>query len=120
MIIVLVDLSETYCAKIYDDGDIEKLFGINSNVPNKHKAGGQSQRRFERGREQGIIQYFKRIDRELSKIKDDFIIGTNFIYKPKLEKYLSTENKQKVIKFIPIEYGGFTGASQYRNKILKD
>jgi len=119
-VIVIVDLSETYCAKIYDDGDIEKIFSMNPNIPNKQKAGGQSQRRFERGREQKIIHYFKKINEKMDKIQSDFIIGINFIYRQKLEKYLSAENKQKLIKFVPIEYSGLTGVSQYRNKILKD
>lgn len=118
--IVIIDLSETYCAKIYNDGEIKKIFSMNSDVPGKHGAGGQSQRRFERGREQKIIHYFKRINEKLTKLENSFIIGINFVYKNRLEKYLSTENMNKLIRYVSIEYSGFAGCSQFRNTIAAD
>ena len=114
--IVVIDLTETYCAKIYDDGEIEKIFRINSDVPNKHRQGGQSAHRFERSREQQIIKYFKRINEKLKKIKNELVVCINFIYKNKFESYLTIENKNKIIRFDSTEYGGITGCYQFRNK----
>jgi len=113
--VVIIDLSETYCANIYDDGEIEKIFEFESHVPRKHKAGGQSQHRFERDREQAIIQYFNKINNKLKEVDTKFIIAINFIYKNWLSNYLSTENKQKIIRFTSTEYGGETGCYQFRN-----
>ncbi len=119
-VVVIIDLSECYCANIYDDGEIEKIFQINSNVGNKHQQGGQSAQRFSRIREQQITLYFKRINEKLKDIKNNFIVGINFIYKSRFEGHLSTENKNKLIRFETIEYGGLTGCSQFRNIHLKD
>lgn len=118
--IVVIDLTETYCAKIYDDGEIEKIFRINSDVPNKHRQGGQSAKRFERNREQQIIKYFKRINEKLKKIENELVVCINFIYKNKFESYLTTENKNKIIRFDSTEYGGITGCYQFRNKNIKN
>lgn len=119
-VVVIIDLNECYCAKIYDDGEIEKIFQINSDVGNKHQQGGQSAQRFSRKREQQIIAYFKEINEKLKDIENNFIIGINFIYKNRFEGYLSTENKNKLIRFETIEYGGMTGCYQFRNIHLKD
>jgi len=114
--IVIIDLTETYCANIYDDGEIEKIFRINADVPNKHRQGGQSAHRFERNREQQIIKYFKRVNEKLKKVEKEIIICINFIYKNKFKNYLTTENKNKVIRFDSTEYGGLTGCYQFRSK----
>lgn len=113
--VVIVDLSEAYCANIYDDGEIEKRFQFNSEVGNKHHQGGQSAQRFARIREQQITLYFKKINEKLKDVKNDFIVGINFIYRNRFNKHLSTENKNKLIKFEGIEYGGLTGCYQFRN-----
>jgi len=113
--IVIVDLTECYCAKIYDDGEIEKIFQINSNVGSKHQQGGQSAKRFSRIREQQIITYFKRINEKLKKIDNNFVIGINFIYRSKLENYLSTEVKKRVLRWDTIEYGGISGVYQFKS-----
>ena len=108
-------MSETYCANIYEDGEIEKVFQFDSHVPRKHKAGGQSQHRFERDREQAIIQYFNEINVKLKGIQTDIVIAINFIYKNWFENYLSTENKRKIIRYTSTEYGGEIGVYQFRN-----
>lgn len=112
---VVIDLSETYCANIYDDGEIEKIFQMNSDVSNKHNQGGQSAQRFERNREQQIVKYYKRINDKLKTLKNEIIIGVNFVYKSKLKRYLASEVMNKIIRFETIEYGGVTGAHQFRN-----
>ena len=118
-VIIVIDLTEAYCSKIYSDGEIEKIFEISSGVPSKIKAGGQSARRYARIREQKIVEYFKRINERLSDVESKFIIGISFVYQNRLEKYLSTENKKKIIKFTSIEYSGFTGCHQLRNMEMK-
>ena len=112
---VVIDLTECFCAKIYNDGEIEKIFQINSDVGNKHRQGGQSSQRFSRIREQQIITYFKRINDKLKTLKGSFIIGINFIYRAKLKRYLSIGVKQKILKWVITEYGGISGVYQFRN-----
>ena len=117
---MIVDLTECYCARIYNDGEIEKIFNFNSEVGNKHHQGGQSSKRFSRIREQQITQYFKKIDDKIGSIKNNFIIGINFVYRNRLKKHLSTANKNKLIRFETTEYGGISGIYQFRNIHLKD
>lgn len=104
--VVIVDLTECYCANIYDDGDIEKIFQMTSGVGNKHRQGGQSSQRFSRIREQQIIAYFKRINERLKRLKNNFIIGVNFIHRAKLEHFLSSEVKNNLLRWTTTEYGG--------------
>ncbi len=113
-------MTECYCANIYDDGEIEKIFHFNSEVGNKHHQGGQSAQRFSRIREQQIVKYFKKINTKIKGIEREFIIGINFVYRERLKNYLSTENINKLIKFVTTEYGGLSGVSQFRNINLKN
>ena len=119
-VVVIIDLTECYCAKIYDDGEIEKVFEINSDVGNKHQQGGQSAQRFSRIREQQITTYFKRINEKLKRLKEKIVIGINFIYKNRLNKSLSTEVKNNILRWDTTEYGGISGVNQFRNINLKD
>ena len=114
--VIVIDLDETYCANIYDDGDIEKLFHFDSNVPHKHRAGGQSARRFERIRESAIVIYFKKINDKLKELKKPFYVGINFIYRNQFEKNLSNNSKNLILGYETIEYGGISGVYQLRNK----
>ena len=79
--ILVLDLQEAYCANVFTDGGIEKIFDIHSTIPNKQRQGGQSQRRFERVREGCIIEWFKRLNEYLKKINDRIYIGVSFVYK---------------------------------------
>lgn len=113
--IVVIDLSECYCANIYTDNEIEKVFAFDANVPHKHSAGGQSAQRFARIREAAITLYFKKINEKLSALNTPLIIAMNFIYRNRLQDNLSTKNTQKILRFETTEYGGETGVYQFRN-----
>lgn len=114
--LLVADLSEAYCARIYSDGEIEKIFDINSTVPGKHKSGGQSAQRFARIRENEITHWFKRLNEYMKPIEGDIRISCTFIYRGRFEKHLNTYNKEKVVEWTPCEYGGLNGVYQYLNK----
>ncbi len=99
-----------------------------SDVPSKHRAGGQSQRRFERGREEAVKRYYVRLGEHANKIllpikelkhiiiagpgdaKEEFAAGD----------YLNYMLKQKVIGLIDTGYTGETGVREaiYKAKPL--
>ena len=114
--ILVIDLDEACCANIYTDGDVEKLFHFNSEVPHKHHAGGQSAQRFARIRESAITLYFKKINDKLKNIDVPLKVGINFVYKNRFEESLSTPNKNKIIGYETTEYGGESGVYQIRQK----
>lgn len=116
--VLVIDLEEVYCANIYNDGEIEKVFEFNSEVPSKHHSGGQSAQRFARVREGAIIHYFKKINDKLKEVNTNFIVGMNFIYRNQFESYLSTPNKNKLLEYRTIEYGGISGVYQLRNELV--
>lgn len=115
--ILLVDLGECYCADVYSDAEIKKLFGESSNVPNKHKKGGQSAARFGRLRENEITQWFKGINEKLKPLDREITLGMSDIYKKRFEKYLSTYNKQKIKRNIKSEYSSLTGIYDAINRL---
>ncbi len=118
-IVLVIDLQSAYCARIYEDGSIEKIFDITSSVRNKHRQGGQSQRRFERIREGSIIEWFKRLNEKLKDVKGNIYVGISFVYKERFKKYLSLENANKIINYDRIEYTGLCGIYQYKSKLEK-
>jgi len=100
------------------DGEIKKLINIHSEVPKKHKKGGQSAARFSRIRENEITLWFKRINEYLKSIKsNDIYLGISFIYKSRFINNLSTYNKLKIKRIEKTEYCGITGIHQYINKL---
>lgn len=111
----MIDLSEAYCAKVYEDKDTDKIFHITSGIPNKHRQGGQSAQRFARIREQKIVEYFKRINEKISDIEGKIVIAISFVYQNRFNKYLSSQNKSKIVKNITTEYGGLAGVYQARD-----
>jgi len=114
--ILIVDLSECYCAQVMSDGEINKIMHLTSEVPNKHKKGGQSAPRFARIRENAITQWFKRINEYLKDVKaDNILLGINFMYQRRYMKHMSTYNKEKIIRTERNEYGGLSGVYQYIN-----
>ena len=58
--IVTVDGNEATIATLRGR-TLEVVKSITSGLPGKHDAGGQSQRRFERNREQEVNEYYKRV-----------------------------------------------------------
>lgn len=116
--ILIMDLCECFCAKVMSDGEIKKLIHLHSEVPKKHKKGGQSAARFSRIRENEITLWFKRINEYLKDVKEDNIyLGISFVYQSRFLKHLSTYNKDKIGRIEKNEYGGITGVYQYINKL---
>ena len=115
--ILLIDYSECYFAKVYSDGEIEKVFSDTSMVPNKHHKGGQSAQRFQRLRELEIVKWFKDTNEKLKSINGEFILGINSVYYNKFYNKLSTYNKLKIKEKHSIEYNGLTGIYQMINNL---
>jgi len=92
----VVDLGECYFARVFSDGLIEKVFALSSNVPNKHKKGGQSAARFARLRDNEITQWFKEINECLKTVEGEFYVGISQVYYKRFLKHLHTYNKAKV------------------------
>lgn len=65
--IVTIDSNETTIATLRGKR-LEIVKSITSGIPGKHRAGGQSQRRFERLREAEVNEYYKRIGKYIDKI----------------------------------------------------
>lgn len=119
--ILILDLNECYCARVMSDGEIQKLIHMHSEVPNKHKKGGQSAARFSRIRDNEITLWFKRINEHLKAVNTDHLyLGVSFVYKARFMNHLSTYNKNKVKRIEKSEYGGITGVYQYINKLEKE
>ena len=115
--ILVVDYDECCCANVFSDGEIKVLFQEHSSVPHKHKKGGQSAQRFQRIRDNEIVQWFKRINEYLKNIDNEIYIGISSIYQKRFIKYLSTYNKEKVKKVTGTEYSNLSGIYQYVKKL---
>ena len=76
--------------------------------------------RFERLREGSIVEWFKRINEYLKEIDGNIYVGINFVYKERFRKYLSTENKNKIMEFGKTEYSGLSGIYQYKSRLEKN
>jgi peptide chain release factor subunit 1 len=97
---------------------------ITSGVPGKHRAGGQSARRFERLREMHLNEYFNRVGGHMTEIfleaqnlkgiivggpgptKEDFVNGD----------YLHYELKDKVLTVVDAAYTGVEGVKEVVDK----
>lgn len=107
--LLVVDYSECYCANVYSDGEISKLFSATSLVPNKMRVGGQSAARFQRCRQNEIKQWFKKIDQMLFPVQGDVIIGISNVYYSFFRKHLRSQNIEKIKKQVSTGYSGLTG-----------
>ncbi len=93
---------------------------ITSGVPGKHRAGGQSSRRFERIREMQLNEYFNRIGKYMTEIFLDtpdlkgIIIGGPGPMKENFVKgnYLHYELKDKVLTVVDTAYTGIEGVKE--------
>jgi len=97
---------------------------ITSGVPGKHRAGGQSSRRFERLREMHLNEYFTRVGRHMTEIflnvpnlkgiivggpgptKEDFVKG----------KHIHYELKDKILTVVDTAYTGVEGVKEVVEK----
>lgn len=114
--LLVVDRSEAAFA-ILRGKSLEVVEEITSGVPSKHRAGGQSARRFERIREQKIHEFYKRVGEYATKIflkeKDlkGIIVGGPGPAKHEFLKgdYLHYELKDRILGVFDIGYSGEEG-----------
>ncbi|MEM4810483.1 MAG: peptide chain release factor aRF-1 [Thermofilum sp.] len=111
---------------------LEVVDELTSGIPGKHRAGGQSARRFERIIEQMVHEFYKRIGEHANKIflpiKDELrgiIIGGPGPSKQEFAEgdYLHYELKSKVLAVLDTGYGGEAGIYELLERareILKD
>jgi len=130
----LLKEKETYGIIVLDSSDatfatlkgkrLEIVRDITSGVPGKHRAGGQSARRFERVRESRILDYFKRIGNHADEIflpipdLKGIIIGGAGPTKYDFEKagFLNYMLREKVIDTIDTSYTGQQGVEEIVEK----
>jgi peptide chain release factor subunit 1 len=115
----LFDLKECILAEIYSDNSFHIVAQKSSGITNKHRQGGQSSQRFERGRDNMITHWFKRLNEMLSNVRGEIKIGSHEFYKNRFEEKLSEENKRKITFFFNSEYCDESGVWQYisNNKV---
>ncbi len=98
-----------------------------SGIPGKHRAGGQSARRFERLREMAVHQYFDRVARHINQefLKEDIfnrlkgiIVGGPGFTKNEFieESELDYRLKKKIIAIIDTNYSGEDGLRELVDK----
>jgi len=117
--ILLLDSSEATFATL-TGRRLEIVQEITSGIPGKHRAGGQSARRFERLREMQLIEFFKRIGQHANEIflsipdLKGIIIGGPGPTKLDFEKgrYLDYRLKEKIVATVDTAYTGEHGVEE--------
>lgn len=104
---------------------VEIVREFTSGVHGKHRAGGQSQKRFERQTEEAEIRFYRRISDEVNKLflgmedlQGIFIGGPG----PSKEKFVNDESldyrlKDKILDVVDLGYGGTEGIRALIEKI---
>ncbi|MBS7624362.1 peptide chain release factor aRF-1 [Candidatus Bathyarchaeota archaeon] len=121
--VILVDSSEATFATI-KGRRLEIVDEITSGIPGKHRAGGQSARRFERIREAQVQEFFKRIASHANEIflpiedLKGIIIGGPGPTKYDFEKgaYLDYRLREKIIGIVDTAYTGEQGIKEVLEK----
>ncbi|MEM2465049.1 MAG: peptide chain release factor aRF-1 [Candidatus Bathyarchaeia archaeon] len=121
--VILVDTSEATFATI-KGRRLEIIEEITSGIPGKHRAGGQSARRFERIREMQVNEFFKRIGSHANEIflsienLKGIIIGGPGPTKYDFEEgdYLDYRLKAKIIGVVDTSYTGEQGVKEVLEK----
>ncbi|MBS7620127.1 peptide chain release factor aRF-1 [Candidatus Bathyarchaeota archaeon] len=121
--IIVMDSKEATFAQLKGSRS-EIIREITSGVPGKHRAGGQSSRRFERAREMYLNEYYTRVGVHVTEIyknmpnlhgiiiggpgstKEDFIKGD----------YIHYELKDKILGTVDTAYTGFEGVKEVIDK----
>jgi len=126
--VAVIDRNEATYATL--KGKRESILGhLTSGVPGKHKAGGQSQRRFDRVIEDLAHQFLKRIGDHMNEaflpLKDDLkgiiLGGPGFTKKDFYDgDYLQYELKDKVITIVDTSYTGEEGIREVIAKSADD
>jgi peptide chain release factor subunit 1 len=121
--IVVIDGNETTIATLRGR-TLDIIERLTSGLPPKHRAGGQSQRRFERLREAEVNEYYKRIGRHLDDIflsipdlKGILVGGPG----PTKEYFLNGEHfhytlRDKVLQTVATSYTGENGVKEVVEK----
>ncbi|MBS7622962.1 peptide chain release factor aRF-1 [Candidatus Bathyarchaeota archaeon] len=121
--VIVIDNNEAAIAML-QGRRMEVLKELTSGVPGKHRAGGQSARRFERIREAAINDYFKRVGGHANSILGEIpdlkgiIIGGPGPTKNEFEQgeYLNYMLKNKIIATIDTSYVGRNGVKEIVEK----
>jgi len=124
--IIVIDSSATTFATL-QGRRLEIVQEITSGVPGKHRAGGQSARRFERQREAKLLNYFKRIGKHANDIFlpipniKGVIIGGPGPTKNDFEKgdYLHYTLKEKIIATLDTAYVSEQGVEEVMERSPK-
>jgi peptide chain release factor subunit 1 len=117
--VLVIDSNEAILATLRGQR-MSKLKEFTSGIPGKHRAGGQSARRFERLREASVNEYFKRVashtNEMVGKISDlrGLILGGPGPTKYDFEEgdYLNYVLKQKIIATIDTSYVSERGVEE--------
>jgi len=104
---------------------IEVVREFTSGIHGKHRAGGQSQKRFERLMEEGEKQFYRRISEEINELflsmedlRGIFIGGPG----PSKEKFVNDESldyrlRDKILDVVDLGYGGSEGIRALIDKV---
>jgi len=121
--ILVIDATATALATL-EGNRLQIVDELTSGVPGKHRAGGQSARRFERLREAQLLSYYKRVGEHANKaflslpnLKGMIIGGPGFT-KYEFEKgdFLNYTLKDKIIDKIDTAYVGEQGVQEIVDK----
>ena len=113
----LFDLKECTIAEIYSDNSFYIVNHKTSVVTNKHRQGGQSSQRFERGRNGLITLWFKKLNDMMININGPIKIGSHDFYKNRFVESLTSDNQKKCIEYFNSEYCDESGVWQYVNAL---
>ncbi|MEM2739488.1 MAG: peptide chain release factor aRF-1, partial [Candidatus Bathyarchaeia archaeon] len=123
--VIIIDSSEASFG-IISGRRIELVREITSGIPGKHRAGGQSARRFERLREMELSEFFRRV----AKYADELFLGRDDIkgilvagpgptkYDFLDKDYLNYMIRQKVLGVIDTAYTGEEGLREVAGKSI--
>jgi len=121
--IIVMDSKEATFAQLKGSRS-EIIREITSGVPGKHRAGGQSSRRFERAREMYLNEYYTRVGNHMTEIYKDMpslrgiIIGGPGSTKEDFIKgnYIHYELRDKILGTVDTAYTGFEGVKEVIDK----
>ena len=128
--IIVIDRHEADIALLKGTA-VEPLVHLDSFVPGKHRAGGQSSQRFERGIEEMAHDFYKKVsdvaNKSFTGIKDlqGILLGGPGLTKQEFldVEHLNTDLKKKIIGMVDTGYTGEAGIDELLHKskdILKD
>jgi peptide chain release factor subunit 1 len=121
--IILIDSSEATFATL-KGRRLEILQRVTSGVPGKHRAGGQSARRFERLREMRLNEYYRRVGQHANELFLDMpdlkgiIVGGPGPTKLEFQKgdYLNYQLKEKILDTLDTAYVDEQGVKEIVEK----